>query len=220
VVTGVQQRLGLDVVLWLQAYSSPLLDILAQVIHVLGAPATYMLFLLPLLLWYRRVGAASAKDEMYLVPTDYNRVYQWIFALVMVILFTDVLKLLFQAPRPYQVAPELVRLLVIQRSSYGLPSGHVAVALTMSGLAAIWGGRRWLWILAGLYTLLVGWSRMYVGVHYPQDVIAGILVGGFALWFSLRYFERSLRAWRHTPWPARLALVIAMLVLVINVPGI
>jgi len=203
-LTGLETGLGLDVVVWLQAHGSPGLNELAQAIHVLGAPATYLVLVLAFLIR----GA------------DREQIYLWVFTLVIAILFTDALKLLFQAPRPYQVAPNLVKLLVVQRSSYGLPSGHVAGALAMSGLAAVWGGRRWTWLLVAAYTLLVAWGRMYAGVHYPQDVIAGALVGLLALWFSLRYFERFMVSWRRMPWPVQAALVIAGVVLVVNVPGI
>jgi len=225
-LTGLETGLGLEVVVWLQAHGSPVLDALAQAIHVLGAPATYLLLLLPLLLrGYRTLTpdpSPSRRGEQRPAPFHHNHefLYQWVFTLVAAILFTDVLKLLVQAPRPYQVAPELVRLLVDQRSNYGLPSGHVAGALAMSGLAAVWGGRRWTWILVAAYTLLVAWARMYAGVHYPQDVIVGALVGILSLWISLRYFERFMVSWLWTRWPLRVALVAAGLVLVVNVPGI
>lgn len=136
------------------------------------------------------------------------------------IFLTDGLKLIAQAPRPYQVAPELVRLIVIQRSNYGLPSGHVAGALAMAGLAAVWGGRRWMWIAVALWTILVGWARMYAGVHYPQDVVAGTVLGAISLWISLRYFERFRAWWNRIPVAVRAAVIVLGLVVVFNVPGI
>jgi membrane-associated phospholipid phosphatase len=203
-LTGLENGFGLDVVVWLQAHGSPLLDFLAQAIHIVGSPAWYLLLLLPLLLRGLNRG----------------RAYQWVFTLVIAIFLTDVLKLAFHAPRPYQVAPELVRLIVIQRSNYGLPSGHVAGALAMSGLAAVWGGRRWMWIAVVAWTLLVGWARMYAGVHYPQDVVAGVVVGAVSLWISLRYFERFIAWWSRIPLWARAAVIAFGLVVVLNVPGI
>ncbi|MEO8611050.1 MAG: phosphatase PAP2 family protein [Chloroflexota bacterium] len=201
--TGLENGLGLDVVLWIQTHGSPLLDFVAQAIHVLGSPAWYLFLLLPLLL-------RGLKRQ---------RAYQWVFTLVVAILLTDIFKLAFHAPRPYQVAPDLVRMLVIQSSNYGLPSGHVAGALAMSGLAVVWGGRRWMWVLVA-WTLLVGWAQMYAGVHYPQDVIAGVIVGTSALWISLRLFDRFIMWWDRIPQVARAAGIVFGLVVVFNLPGI
>jgi membrane-associated phospholipid phosphatase len=228
---GLENGLGLDIVVWLQAHGSPLLDLVAQLIHLFGAPGTYLLLLLPLLVQWRRFPLVTdaifqppKKDELQPVtpvPINYRlRVYQWVFTVVVTILFTDVLKLLFHAPRPYQVAPELVRLLVAQRSNYGFPSGHVAIALAMVGLAVWWSGRRWLWLVAVGFTFAVGWARMYAGVHYPQDVVGGVVVGLLSLLFSLCYFDWFIHLWWRMPLALRVALVAVGLFLVLNVPGI
>jgi signal peptidase II len=226
-LTGLENGFGLNVVLWIQAHRSPLLDFLAQAIHVLGSPLWYLFLLLPLLLWWRQktltpsLSPSGRGEQETSNPTDARRrTYQWVFTLVVMISLIDIFKLLFRAPRPYQVAPDLVRLLVIQTSNYGLPSGHVAGALAMGGLAAIWGGRRWRWVLVAMWTLLVGWARIYAGVHYPQDVIAGILVGAASLWISLRFFDRFMMWWNRVPQAAQAAMIVLGLILVFNLPGI
>ena len=225
-LTELENGFGLDVVLWLQAHGSPALDFLAQAIHILGSPSWYLFLLLPPLLWRRKTltprpfPSERGEQETISSVNTRMRAYQWVFTLVVAILLTDVLKLIVQAPRPYQVAPDLVRLIVVQRSNYGLPSGHVAGALAMSGLAAVWGGRRWMWIPVAAWTLLVGWARMYAGVHYPQDVIAGILIGTVSLWISLRYFDRFIVWWDRIPLAARVAVIAFGLIAVFNVPGI
>src|SRR5690349_12615816 len=203
-LTGLENGFGLDVVLWLQAHRSPLLDFLAQAIHVLGSPSWYLFLLLPLLLR----------------GLNRQRAHEWVFTLVVTVLLVDIFKLAFHAPRPYQVAPTLVQLIVIQSSNYGLPSGHVAGALAIGGLAAVWGGRRWTWVLVAAWTLLVGWARMYVGVHYPQDVIAGMVVGAAALWISLRSFDWFIARWDRMPLWTRAAGIVFGLVMIFNLPGI
>lgn len=220
-LTGLENGIGLDVVMWLQAHGSPLADFLAQAIHILGSPSWYLFLLLPLLLfWNRGVDPAARTAWGQTTPESQRRAYQWVFVLVMAIFLTDVLKLLAQAPRPYQVAPELVRLLVIQRSNYGLPSGHVAGALAMSGLAVVWVGRRWMWVLVAGWTLLVGWARMYAGVHYPLDVVVGVVVGVVSLWICLRSFDSFMAWWSRIPLAPRAAVIVFGLVVVVNVPGI
>ena len=77
--------------------------------------------------------------------------------------------------RPCKVL-EGFRLLVHCGSRYGFPSSHAANSAVVAALFCLTYRRgRWLW--AGL-TLLIGMSRIYVGVHYPFDVLAGWLLGG------------------------------------------
>lgn len=82
-----------------------------------------------------------------------------------------VLKALFQRDRP-----DLWQALVVERS-YSFPSGHAMAssALAFGIMALLWNTRwRWLAILLGsLLIVVVGFTRIYLGVHYPSDVVAG-----------------------------------------------
>ena len=85
---------------------------------------------------------------------------------------------------------------------YSFPSGHAmgsaALAVTLGFLVANRRGRWPVWVLSGLFLLGVGWSRVYLGVHFPSDVLAGWLgsagwVSGLHLLFSS--YRGELRAW-------------------------
>ncbi len=66
----------------------------------------------------------------------------------------------------------------VAAQGYSFPSGHSSNAVTMYGsLAAHEKKRRVLWILAIVLPLLVGFSRVFVGVHYPTDVFGGWILG-------------------------------------------
>lgn len=88
------------------------------------------------------------------------------------------LKKVFERPRPYEVDREGVRLLIGPPRASSWPSSHPAVLLafiTAAGRGA--GLRRGARVgLAGL-ALAVGASRIHVGVHYPADVVGGLLLG-------------------------------------------
>lgn len=91
----------------------------------------------------------------------------------------EALKVAFHLPRPYWVSPE-VRALG-SYPSFGLPSAHAQGAVTFWGLIAADARRRWLSLFAVALIVLIGASRVVLGVHFPMDVIAGWAVGAVAL---------------------------------------
>lgn len=93
------------------------------------------------------------------------------------------LKLLFQRTRP-SLWPAL-----IQENSFSFPSGHAmgSAALGIAVVLMLW-RTRWHWLgllLAAIYVPLVGLSRIYLGVHYPSDVLAGWCVS--MVWVMVVY---------------------------------
>lgn len=92
-------------------------------------------------------------------------------------------KQLFSRPRPFTKLPAVVRL-IAPPDEFSFPSGHTAGAFVVLGIA----GAAFSWLIAPLAILaaLIGLSRVYLGVHYPSDVMAGALLGasaaGVALW--------------------------------------
>lgn len=88
------------------------------------------------------------------------------------------LKKVFRRPRPYESDPGGVRLLIDPPHATSWPSSHPAVLLTFLTVAGREASlpRAARAALTGL-GVLVGASRVYVGVHYPADVAGGLLVG-------------------------------------------
>ncbi len=101
---------------------------------------------------------------------------------------SEALKTLVMEPRPFLSLPD-VRLLVDPPSSYSFPSVNVAYAFAASSGAsrAAWHflGRvpLWGWCLLAL-AAAISYSRIYVGVHYPTDVLGGALVGILVGWLA------------------------------------
>ena len=87
------------------------------------------------------------------------------------------LKNLVARPRPYTRLPELT-LLVPYPLDFSFPSGHTCSSFATAG--SLWhGGKRWngLRIPAMILAILISFSRLYVGAHYPSDVLVGALIG-------------------------------------------
>lgn len=117
----------------------------------------------------------------------------------------DWLKELFARPRPFLTLPD-ARVLLGRGDSGSLPSGHTANWFSATFVVA-WYYRRVFWGLLPL-AAAVGLSRIYNGVHYPGDVLAGALlgalVGGGGVWLVDALWRTGVRAWfpiwwRHLP---------------------
>ena len=94
------------------------------------------------------------------------------------------LKLIIHGPRPYWIDSRVHALAA--ESSFGSPSGHAQTAVVFWGTLASGIGRRWAWVLAIIVILLIGISRIYLGVHSPTDVLAGWLAGSVLLYALLK----------------------------------
>lgn len=106
---------------------------------------------------------------------------------------SEQLKQLFQRPRPC-LALETVRLLVgCSKTNFSFPSSHASNITAQALLFAFF--YRPIAVPLFLVAAAVGYSRVYVGVHYPLDVVGGILVGlacGAVFIFLTREVERRL----------------------------
>jgi membrane-associated phospholipid phosphatase len=189
---SLESGIGLDIVVWLQDNSNPLLDALAEMLHYMGSSLFYVA-LLPIFYW------------------SYNKVFgrQLLFGLLFASLMFISLKNIVEAPRPHIAHPDEVNALVDQEG-YGFPSGHTASTLVLMGMVAAWFKRRWLWILAVVVTLVMGWGRMAAGVHYPQDVLGGMLVGVVVLWFLVRQRTIFTTRWNALPLYVHLGVIVGV----------
>jgi membrane-associated phospholipid phosphatase len=131
-------------------------------------------------------------------------------------LFNSILKLAFHSPRPYWV-DTAVRAFTSE-TSFGMPSGHAQNAASLWGLAAVKIRKTWFRWLVVVLILLIGFSRIVLGVHFPSDVLVGWGVGGLLLVAYLQV-EKKVIHWFNNLTPSRQLTVALASSLVILLSG-
>jgi membrane-associated phospholipid phosphatase len=167
-----KEAFGFDttVLLWLHQYANPVLDVAMLKITTLGDPKFVVVVAVLSLgwLWWRQ-----------------RRLEAKVFALACLgaLILNQGLKLFFAKPRP-QLWTRL-----IAESSFSFPSGHALGSLVLYGFLAyvltVQFPRfsRWIYSVAAGIIAAIGFSRLYLGVHWPTDIIAGYAVG--FLWLMI-----------------------------------
>lgn len=113
----------------------------------------------------------------------------WILIGIWTIAFLQLLKVAVGRPRPQLWAP------LIQVGGYSFPSGHALAAATLYPLLAYEMGRggRLAFLIAALGSLWLGLGRLYLGVHWPSDVLFGWGLGALQSLAGLQWLRRQQR---------------------------
>lgn len=167
-------RWDAPVMLAVHRLSSPLMDAIVAALTTTGGRLLPLIFVaVAVYLWKRRrlpalVALAISVGGSLLINT--------------------VLKAIFARPRPQVFPPITVE------NTFSFPSGHTMAAVAFYGLLAVflweW-GHRTLALLAAGWVPVIAFTRVYLGVHYPSDVLGALAVGLFWL-IVLVWGHRSL----------------------------
>ena len=169
---------GIDVVLWLQQFS-PALDAPFRFLTFVGDQEFQML-LLPLVYWCLDREAGARLLILFLLSAYLN----------------SVAKLILDQPRPHAFDPRVQRL--VDADGGGLPSGHTQGTVVVWGYIAAQWRRPWILALAAVLMIGTPLSRVYLGVHFPTDLLGGYLLGALLLWayFAITpSLTEKLRKW-------------------------
>jgi len=94
------------------------------------------------------------------------------------------MKYAFKRSRPYLVTPGLTK--VSGGSGPSFPSGHTSVAFATATSLTLAFPKWYVAVPAYMWAASVGYSRMYLGVHYPTDVLAGAVIGAGSAWLMYK----------------------------------
>lgn len=170
---------------WMAAYRTPLLTKIALQVTTLG---TGIVLLMVVVVGSAFLWLTHHRHSSYLLLASFFGAW----------LLNNVLKDVFERPRPLVVHP------LANAVSSSFPSGHAmtsmaaygAIALLVTRLEARGAARVLTWAAALLVVLLIGATRLYLGVHYPSDILGGYAAGLAWVAFAgagvtaLRFFAR------------------------------
>ncbi len=122
-----------------------------------------------------------------------NQGWETVGGLAINSIITQGLKHGFNRDRPYEKYPLLINPYEIEISQ-SFPSGHTSTAFSLATSLSI-EYKKWYVVLpAYAWATSVGYSRLYLGEHYPSDVLAGAVVGAGSAWLShylnKKYFSK------------------------------
>jgi membrane-associated phospholipid phosphatase len=170
-------RWGIDLIQDIQGIQSPGLTTFVTAFSAMGTELLYIPALL-LLLWCVDERKGARLGFIVILSTFANGFF----------------KELFKQPRPFALEPSVG---LAFEPSYGIPSGHAQLSLCFALPLAVWacqssparrrGSKAAIRLGAALFILGIALSRLYLGVHFPTDILAGWLLGALilGLWFLL-----------------------------------
>lgn len=165
------------VLLWIQAHlRAPVLDCAVSFYTTLGNAGALFLAAAALLLCFKKTRKAGVTA---------------LLAMAIGFVCTNlILKHLVSRPRPWLDVAGLTAL-VTENDPNSFPSGHSTAAFAFA--SALWrtAPGKWMKWAALAAAVLMAFSRLYVGVHYPSDVLTGVLVGALAGWLACRLCRRK-----------------------------
>ncbi|MDX8407596.1 MAG: phosphatase PAP2 family protein [Mariprofundaceae bacterium] len=127
-------------------------------------------------------------------------------------LAAQLLKRIFDMPRPPAVL-EHVHVLGAALQSHSFPSGHsTSDGVMVLAAFLLWSLRDWKsWLVGGLF-VLAAIGRIYGGVHFPVDVLAGLLLGSGIMWVCWRISAAwPVERWQASPWSWKIVgLIVAI----------
>lgn len=190
---------GIGVVLWCQQFS-PELDFFFKVFTILGDELFFLLFV-PLIIWCVDYTIGVRMALMFLSSAYLN----------------SIAKLIAAQPRPFQISSDV--LMLVDETTGGFPSGHTQNTTVVWAFLAIQFKKRWFWILTAGLLIMVPLSRIYLGVHFPTDLLGGYMLG-IAILITFMRLEQPVLKWLKSKSIGMQLLLIACVTALLTIASI
>lgn len=103
--------------------------------------------------------------------------------------FGDIIKRVVARPRPFD-AHQVYQLIPYSAADVSFPSGHMAFFFALSTILFLYNKKAGIAFFAGSF--LIGLSRIFVGLHYPLDILGGMVLGVLVGWGSYKIFSKKI----------------------------
>ena len=188
-----------DLIEWIQTNMGKVGEYAARVMSFIGGETFSLLVLIAVLFCYRKEVGKRVSCSVLMAG-----------------IWFPMIKNVALRVRPYMAHPDRAKVLQvveadadpmdIVQQGYSFPSGHGATAVSLFGTLAMDVRKRWMWFVAIIMPLLIGLSRIAVGVHYPTDVLCGWVVGLLAIGFNVLLQKKVQKEWMRYAIMVALAL--------------
>ena len=160
ILLGKESYMQETILLFFQNISSPFMDSFANVASAVGEQ-TFVIAVMLYILW----------------NIDKNKGFTICSTLILSVMSMGLLKAIVRAPRPFQVLESINGKRLATATGYSFPSGHTTTGSSFYSALAFAFKKKGLSILCAVMIVLVGTSRLYLGVHWPIDVFGGLVLG-------------------------------------------
>lgn len=161
-----------SIMLFFLNIANPILDFLANIASAVGEQTFVIAVILYIFYNY-----------------DKKKGFGLFTSVLFAVLGMGILKAVVRAPRPFQVLESIDGKRLETATGYSFPSGHTTTGAAFYTALALTFKKRPVSILCAVMMALVGLSRLYLGVHWPIDVFAGLLLGVAISFVVSRYLN-------------------------------
>lgn len=149
----------IEIIKFIQTFSNELLDKIFTIVTMFGEETLLVVF-----------------ASIVFLSVDKKKGYKLIFTLASGTCINSLIKNIVKFERPIGV-DGIISKRIETATGYSFPSGHTQASSTFWSSATIIFKRKWLYIFTPIIIILTALSRLYLGVHWPTDVIFGALIG-------------------------------------------
>ena len=157
----------------IQNLKSPLMDKIMTTITALGNMGIFWILLI----------------LIFLSSKEYKKLGKLMLICLLVnsIIVNLIIKPAVGRVRPFEIV-DGIKLLVLKPQDPSFPSGHSAISFCMLTVILFFSKSKPLKIISSVLSILIAFSRLYLYVHFPSDVICGIIIGVFTAILTLKFY--------------------------------
>lgn len=166
-------KIDISILNLIQNFKSPLMDKIMTTITALGNMGIFWILLI----------------LIFLTSKEYKKLGKLMLICLLInsIVVNLIIKPAVGRVRPFEIV-DGIKLLILKPQDPSFPSGHSAISFCMLTVILFFSKSKPLKIISSVLSILIAFSRLYLYVHFPSDVICGIIIGVFTAILTLKFY--------------------------------